>query len=264
MQVEIALALGLRPVLQAPSQEGPRLGQPLAARSGGEPARQDRLGLVVEGAQQLALPAVPDARPDGADIAHRQHQEQLHAVHGLHDLGEVVDGAPVCEVARLGDPRHGEMLLDQPGDELGLVRGEAETRTEPPRHLGAGDRVVLRPPLGDVVQEERYGENRHLLDGRQELVGERVLAGDPPGPQRRQRAHRTDQVLVHRVVVIHVELHHRDDLAEVGDEATEHAGLVHVPEHRLHLVRRRRGFPRKGGSPPGRAAMPDRRASATW
>ena len=40
-----------------------------------------------------------------------------------------------------------------------------------------------------------------------------------------------DQVLVHRVVVVHVELHHRDDLAEIGDEAAEHAGLVHVPEH---------------------------------
>ena len=46
-----------------------------------------------------------------------------------------------------------------------------------------------------------------------------------------------DQMLVHRVVVVHVELHHRDDLAEGADEAAEHAGLVHAPQHDLGVVR---------------------------
>ena len=55
-----------------------------------------------------------------------------------------------------------------------------------------------------------------------------------------QRADRADQMLVHRVVVVHVELHHRDDLAEVGDEATEHAGFVHGAEDGLGVLRRRR------------------------
>ena len=51
-------------------------------------------------------------------------------------------------------------------------------------------------------------------------------------------ADRADQVLVHRVVVVHVELHHRHDLAEVGDEAAEHAGLVHGAEHELGVLAR--------------------------
>ena len=45
-----------------------------------------------------------------------------------------------------------------------------------------------------------------------------------------------DDVLVHRVVVVHVELHHRDDAAELGDEGAEHADLVHQPERPLGVV----------------------------
>ncbi len=44
-------------------------------------------------------------------------------------------------------------------------------------------------------------------------------------------------MLVHRIVVVHVELHHRHDLAEGADEVAEHAGLVHPPQHDLGVVR---------------------------
>ena len=44
-------------------------------------------------------------------------------------------------------------------------------------------------------------------------------------------------MLVHRVVVVHVELHHRDDAAERAHEAAEHAGLVHPPQDDLGVVR---------------------------
>ena len=47
-----------------------------------------------------------------------------------------------------------------------------------------------------------------------------------------------DQVLVHRVVVVHVELHQRDDLAELGHELAEHAALVHLPQDALDGLRR--------------------------
>ena len=51
-----------------------------------------------------------------------------------------------------------------------------------------------------------------------------------------QHADGAQQVLVDRVVVVHVELHHRDDAAELGDEAAEHAGLVHAPQRRLGVA----------------------------
>ena len=47
-----------------------------------------------------------------------------------------------------------------------------------------------------------------------------------------------EKMLIHRVVVVHVELHHRHDAAERVDECAEHAGLVHAPQHRLGVVLR--------------------------
>ena len=45
-----------------------------------------------------------------------------------------------------------------------------------------------------------------------------------------------DQMLVHRVVVVHVELHQRDELAEFRHEAAQHAGLVHQPQGAFGIV----------------------------
>ena len=237
MEVEIALALLLRPVFQAFRERRSRRRKPRRLRAGAEPAGQDRLGLVVERAEKLSLPAVPDARADGADIADGKHQEQPQPLHRLHDVGEVEDGSAVGEVARLRDPRHGQMLLDEPGDELRLVGREPEARAEPPRHLGAGDRMVLRPALGDVVQEERDRQHGQIFQRRKDLARKRMILDEAPGADCAKNADGADQVLVHRIVVVHVELHHRDDLAEVGDEAAEHAGLVHVAKHRVGVFR---------------------------
>ncbi len=67
------------------------------------------------------------------------------------------------------------------------------------------------------------------LAGERELVVAAALDVD-------EHADAAQQMLVHRVVVVHVELHHRHDAAEVGDEAAEHAGLVHPPQHDLGVL----------------------------
>ena len=115
--------------------------------------------------------------------------------------------------------------------------GEAEPRAEAARDARAGDRMVLDPALGDVVQEQRDIEHGAMLrlDGAHQFVGERVF-GIVAALDLGQHADAAHQVLVHRVVVVHVELHHRDDAAEVGHEAAEHAGLVHAPQHDLGVV----------------------------
>ncbi|MEY9281357.1 hypothetical protein ABIA03_002549 [Bradyrhizobium yuanmingense] len=59
---------------------------------------------------------------------------------------------------------------------------------------------------------------------------------DAPALDVLQEADAADQVLVDGVVMIHVELHHRDDLAEGADEMAEYAGLVHPPQHDLGIV----------------------------
>ena len=45
-----------------------------------------------------------------------------------------------------------------------------------------------------------------------------------------QDADGADGVLVDRVGVVHVVLRLRDDAAEIGHEAAEHAGLVETPQ----------------------------------
>ena len=157
----------------------------------------------------------------------------------LNHGGEILDGLAVGQIARLRDRRHRQMFLDQPGHQLGFGRDEAEPRTQTPRHLGAGNRMILGTALGDVVQQRRDIEHgavlgsdfAHQVAGDDEFVAAAAL-------DLLQEADAADQMLVHRIVVVHVELHHRHDLAEGADEMTEHAGLVHPPQHDLGIVRR--------------------------
>ena len=165
--------------------------------------------------------------------------KQLHLLDRLHHGGEILDGLAVGEVARLRHRGHRQMLLDQPGDQLGVGGVEAEPRAQPPRHLGAGNRVILGPALGDVVQQRGdvdhgavLGTNlSHQIAGDDEFV---VAAAF----DLLQIADAAQQMLVHRIMVVHVELHHRHDLAEGADEMAEHAGLVHAPQHDFGVVRR--------------------------
>ena len=59
-----------------------------------------------------------------------------------------------------------------------------------------------------------------------------------PGLDLVQDADGEDGVLVDRIDMVHVVLHLRDDAAEIGDEAAEHAGLVHAPQGRLGILAR--------------------------
>ena len=43
-------------------------------------------------------------------------------------------------------------------------------------------------------------------------------------------------MLIDGVVMVHVELHHRDDPAEFGNEAAEHACLVHAAQSRFGIA----------------------------
>jgi hypothetical protein len=92
----------------------------LLALNGAVAAAEHDLCLVIERAQQFAFPAVPDARTNGLDVADGQHQQKLQAFHALHDGSEILDRLGVGEIARLGNVRHCQMLLDEPGDRFGL------------------------------------------------------------------------------------------------------------------------------------------------
>ena len=210
--------------------------RPLAAVGLNAGAGKQRLGLMIERAQQLALPAVPDARADGADVGDGQHQQQLQALGRANDVREIADGLGIADIARLRIGAHDEMLLDQPYDHIGLARGQAQTRSEPAGDGCTDDGMILFAPLADVVQEGGQIERAAILDGLEKAMRERVdlvrLAALDLGDD----ADGADQMLVQRVVVIHVELHHGDDAPEVGNEPAEHAGLVHAPQRGLDVA----------------------------
>jgi hypothetical protein len=229
----VAVELSWRPVGHSGAEGGLRRGHPVAPRDGAVTARQHRLGLEIQGAQQLALPAVPDPRPDGADVGNGQDEQQLETLRALHDGGKVEDGLEVVEIAHLRGLAHQQVMAHQPGDQLGLVRRQPEPRAQRLGHLFPGNRMPLPPPLGDVMEQHRHIERPAARQGLNEVGGERVVVGQVAMLDVGQDAHGAQQMLVHRVVVIHVELHQRDDPAEVGDEPAEHAGLVHAPQHRF-------------------------------
>ena len=160
---DIGVELGFRPFGEGGAEFRLRHRDALGAVDLREAAGQHRLGLVIQRAQQLRLPAVPHAGADAADVGGGQDRQQLHLLDRLHHGGEILDGLAVGEVARLRHRRHRQMLLDQPGDELGVGGGEAEPRAQPPRHLGAGDRMILGPALGDVVQQRGDVDHRAML-----------------------------------------------------------------------------------------------------
>ena len=129
------------------------------------------------------------------------------------------------------------MHFDQPGDELGLGGIETEPRTESPGDARAQDRMVLDATLGDVVQEQRDVEQLAVLrlNRVNQLIGEHKVAAVAL-LDLVEDADAAQQMFVHRIVMVHVELHHRHDAAERAHEFAEHAGLVHAPQYGLGLV----------------------------
>ena len=241
--VERALGQVLEFRRELGAEFGLRHGDALGAIDLGKAAGEHRLGLVIERAQQLRLPAVPHAGADGADIGGGENGQKLQPLQRLHHRGEILDGPAVGEVARLRHGRHHQMHFDQPGDELGIGGIEPEPRRQSPRQPRACDRVVLDAALGDVVQEQRDAEHGIMLrlDGLDQLVGEhefRIFAARDLV----EHADAAEQMLVHRIVVIHVELHHRHDAAEGVNEGAEHADFVHPPQHDLGGVLRGQDF----------------------
>jgi hypothetical protein len=93
--------------------------------------------------------------------------------------------------------------------------------------------MVLGASLGDIVQERSNVEGAAVLNRFDDGGGERVRLSGRAVLDVRQNADGADQMLVHGVVMVHVELHHGHDLAEVRHESAEHACFVHAPQGRF-------------------------------
>ena len=141
----------------------------------------------------------------------------------------------IGQIAALRDVAHRQVLLDQPDDGLGLRRRQAEARTQLAGDARADDRVILGAALADVVQERGDVQGAPVLDGADDLGRQRQLVAGAAALDVGQHADGAHEMLVDRIAVVHVELRHADDAAELGHEAAEHAGLVHAPQRHLGI-----------------------------
>ena len=71
----------------------------------------------------------------------------------MHDSGEIENRLEVVEIAHLGGLAHQQMMADKPGDGIGFGQGEAQARSKLASDPLAGNGVMFRSALGDVVQQ---------------------------------------------------------------------------------------------------------------
>ncbi len=152
------------PVGQRVAQCGLSLFDALGARNLGVATGNERFGFVVERAQKLAFPAVPDARPDGHDVCAGQQQKKLQPLGALHDVSERADRIGIGNITRMREVAHRQMLLNEPGDELGLGCCHAEARANLARDARTDGRVAFLSAFADVVDERRDEQRPAILD----------------------------------------------------------------------------------------------------
>jgi hypothetical protein len=237
MAIDEVLEIVFRPAGKLLAQGVLGTSHTLAAAQGQMAAAEQRLGLEIERAQELSLPSRPHSRAYRPDVSHRQKEKQLKPFAALHQRGKIPECLGVVQVTALREQAHGEVMLDEPSSGLGLGGVQSEARTKLPSDARADNRMILLTPLGDVVQEGRDVKGAAIVDGAHDLGRHRMLAGEPSPLDAGEEADSPDQMLVNREVVIHVELHHRHHAAEIGNEAAEHAGLVHLAQHALRVAR---------------------------
>ena len=123
------------------------------------------------------------------------------------------------QVALLSDVGHEQVVLDEPDHELGLLLFEAEARREPFGDLGADGRVVAARALADVVEEEGDVEDA-TVDARSRISVEIGRSSISSALDLGEGRDRSDNVLVHRVVMVHVELGSRVQLIILAQAMT--------------------------------------------
>ena len=95
--------------------------------------------------------------------------------------------------------------------------------------------MIFGAPFADVMKQGRDKKCTPVLDrlddrGREWQLGRHISFLDLD-----EIANRAQQMFVHREVVVHIELHHGDHAAEIRDEASEHASLIHPPQDTFRI-----------------------------
>ena len=128
-------------------------------------------------------------------------------------------------------------MLDEPGDEVDARPRQAQPFAGGPGRARAGLLLAAgQAALARVVQQHGQEEDVLLLDLRHQGGGQGMLVGHAPAGDVGDHAHGPQGVLVHRIGVVHVELHLGDDASELRQIAPQHARLGHQGQRPLGIA----------------------------
>ncbi len=148
------------------------------------------------------------------------------------------DRARISDVALLRKVAHRKVAAHQPADEIDLLGRQAQTLAGAARGNFAFD-FLIADAFARVMQQHREIERASVDDLRENLRRERVIFLEAAFLDVGDKIDSAQCVLIHGEVVVHIELHLRDDAPELRQEAPEHARFVHQPQRRARMAIRR-------------------------
>ena len=96
--------------------------------------------------------------------------------------------------------------------------------------------MVFGPALADIMQQQRDVEHAAIHAGGKYPRGDREFLFHLADLEIGKDRDALDDMLVHRVVVVHVELHQGDDALEFRNELAEHTQFVHPAQSALRIA----------------------------
>mgnify|MGYP003343222602 CR=1 FL=1 len=88
------------------------------------------------------------------------------------------------------------------------------------------------------MKEQAEIQNLAIDDFRQQIANNFFLLWQASGLKIRKAADRAQQMLIDSIMMIHVELHQRDDPAEIRNKATQNAGFIHASQYNFRHIAR--------------------------
>src|SRR5690554_1444053 len=219
----------------------------LAVYRGVDTAAQGPLGFDIQLAQQGSAPGVPEFRVGGADVAHRQNVQVIQVGLAGHSPGKGLDDVRVCNVLALGGHGHEQVVLYQPGDQLGIPFAQVMPLAESLGINGAQLGMVATPALGDIVVKAGNIQGVQLGKPVNQPRGQGVFCLGLGAGQSHHVADYPHGMGVHGINMEQVVLHLADDLAKLRQVAAQHVVLLHGRQGLVQRVRGAQQLHEQGG-----------------
>ena len=212
-------------------------------------APQLESGGLVEVAQQLALPAVPELGIGGADISHGQQVQAFEPFPVAHLFGESAHHFWILDILLLCRDRHQQVVLHQPGHHFDVGPGAAQAAQVAAGIAGAQLRVVPAAALGDIVEDAGVEQQLWLAHALRQLVGEFELLVGFRFEKAFQIANQEQRVLIDGVDMEQIVLHPSADTRKGGQQCAEQTMAVHFAQGAERPARAQDRFQRLVGQP---------------